>query len=386
MASSNTPATLMLVPDLPVADEWRQAAAHHQPVVPVRVRPGPLAADAPTPDHDGVYTLTRPRLWARRYRREAAHRLDAAVLTRLVDHLAGSGIEITVAHGHFAASSSGLPGLRSRRDIPFVVSEHSSALTFDNPDKVISSGGLRTAHSVYTAADRVLPVNVALREAIARRGLASPNDMTVLANPVDTKTFRPAPADRRDGRVVTVARLVGVKRLDLMIEALAMVTGDNASITLHIVGDGPERGRLVEQVRARGLGQRVVFHGRLDRPAVADVLRTASVFALSSHTENLPVAALEAMASGLPVVAPAVGGLTELLADAPGQLYEPGNPAELANALIRWIGADEKTRGSARHVAESRYSVATIGAQLSTIYSDAIARRSRPVLTRSSKG
>ena len=386
MPLTRAPATLMLVPDLPVADEWQRAASRCQDVVAVRVRPGPRTSGLPRPGSDGVITITRPRLRARRYRRHGAHRLDADVLTELVDQLTDEGRVINLVHGHFAAGCGGLPGLRARRDIPYVVSEHSSALTFDNPHKQISSGGLRTARAVYAAADRVLPVSRTLGEAIVRRDLAQHAQLAVVPNPVDTGRFRPADRPSTNRRVVTVARLVAVKRLELMIDAIAVLDERGLTATLDIIGDGPEREALVRRAARRGVGELVGFTGRLGRDDVAAALRTAHVFALSSFTENLPVAALEAMASGLPIVAPAVGGLVELVEDAPGETYRPGDVIELANALDRWLRADENTVTHARRTAEARYGIDAVGDRLASIYDDAIGRRAHPNPTRSSKG
>ncbi|MDH4170559.1 MAG: glycosyltransferase [Acidimicrobiia bacterium] len=386
MASRTTPATMMLVPDLPVADEWVRAAARHQLVVPVRVRPGPLTRHLPRWDGDGPITVTRPRLRARRFRPQTSLRLEAQVLTRVVDHLAAQGIDITVAHGHFAAASRGLPGLRARRDIPYVVSEHSSALTFDNPHKQVSGSGRVAARTVYAAAERVLPVSDALGRALVQRRLVSEDRLTVLGNPVDTDRFHPPETPPTSPRIITVARLVGVKRLDLLIDAFAEVGRRRPDTIFDIVGDGPERGPLERRVARHRLEPQVRFHGRLDRDQVATALRSARVFALSSFTENLPVAVLEAMATGLPVVAPAVGGIPELLDTTRGDAVAPGDADALAIALIRWLDADGDSRDTARRVAIERHSVTAIGDLLSSIYDLAASRQSSLTLTPSSKG
>lgn len=376
MSTRADPAILMLVPDHPTADAWRRAASRHQPVIAARIKVGPRRP-IPPPDADGVITLHRPRLRARRFRPHAAHRLETEVLTQLVDHLRQQGRTIDIVHSHFAAASTGLPGLRARRDIPYVVSEHSSALTFDNPHKQISTVGTDAARGVYAAADRILPVSQALGDAIVRRRLAEPHDLTVLPNPVDTERFHPR-SGTLGRRVVTVARLVGVKRLDLLLEAMARL--DTAE--LDIVGDGPRRRELEADAARRGIGARVHFHGRLERDRVAEVLRTARVFSLSSCTENMPVAALEALATGLPLVAPAVGGLPELLADAPGETCETNDAAALADALDRWLEADEEiVTQRARRLAEDRYSIGAVGARLAEVYTQVVASRTRPTLS-----
>lgn len=377
---------LMLTPDLPVADEWRRATATCAPVVPVRLAEGPRSGRVARPDADGVITLPRPRLRPQRVRVGARQRLEADVLVGLIDELAAGGTQVALAHAHFASASGGLPLLRARRDIPYVISEHSSALTFANPHKQISRAGIRAAATVYQAADAVLPVSDALGRAMVRRSLVATDRLTVVPNPIDTGRFHPAPERVGERRVVTAARLVPVKRLDLLIDAVAEASRRSGPIWLDIVGDGPERDRLVRRARAHGIGARVTFHGQLNRTGVATALRGARVFASTSHTENMPVAALEALASGLPVVAPAVGGFPEILRHAPGELFTTADATAVATALIRQLDADEDVVAAARSAAVNHYSIETIGERLDSIYDAVQRRRVSPVARRVAKG
>jgi glycosyltransferase involved in cell wall biosynthesis len=108
-----------------------------------------------------------------------------------------------------------------------------------------------------------------------------------------------------------------------------------SSVTLSIIGDGPERSRLEEQTQQLGLDNQVRFLGRLDRSSVRDVLRAAHAFVLPSHHETFSVALLEAMATGLPVVATASGGPQDLITPDTGLLVPPDDADALANALQR---------------------------------------------------
>jgi glycosyltransferase involved in cell wall biosynthesis len=122
---------------------------------------------------------------------------------------------------------------------------------------------------------------------------------------------RGAPTD--EPTVGAVARLVPVKDLGLLLDAIALVAQNVPRVRALIVGDGPERAALERRAAEKDLEGRVEFLGQVvpARP----VLARFDVFALSSESEGIPISALEAMDAGLPVVATAVGGLPETVQD-----------------------------------------------------------------------
>ncbi len=113
--------------------------------------------------------------------------------------------------------------------------------------------------------------------------------------------------------VGTVARLVGVKDIDLMLRSFALVAGEMPTARLAVVGDGPDRSRLQQTAVALGMEGRVAFTGRV--PTIWPALRRFSAYWLTSISEGLPLSIMEAMCTGLPVVASAVGGVPEVLED-----------------------------------------------------------------------
>ncbi len=136
------------------------------------------------------------------------------------------------------------------------------------------------------------------------------------------------------GLIVSVARLAEVKRLDILIAAMASDRLRAINAHLVLVGDGQMREALVRQAEEAGLRTRVHFAGT--RSDIRPYLAAASVMCLSSRSEAQPIAILEAMASGLPVVATRVGGIPEMVEDGvTGLLVEPGDPELLARALER---------------------------------------------------
>ncbi len=128
----------------------------------------------------------------------------------------------------------------------------------------------------------------------------------------------------------TVAALRPEKNLARLLRAFRLVV-DVVPARLVIAGDGPERPGLERLTGDLGLGDRVRFTGHLDDPAA--LYRTLDIFALSSDTEQMPLSVIEAMASGLPVAATAVGDVAAMLAAENQPFVTPLEDAALAGAI-----------------------------------------------------
>jgi len=153
---------------------------------------------------------------------------------------------------------------------------------------------------------------------------------------------------------MTVARLDPVKDLRTMLDAFAIVRIARPDAQLVIVGDGPERERLEVRAAAPDLGDSVRFAGY--RADVRSVLAAADVYVSSSISEGISITILEAMATGIPVVATAVGGTPEVLEHARGGALVPSrDPDALAAAMLRFA-ADTRAREDAGAAGRERLS------------------------------
>lgn len=169
-------------------------------------------------------------------------------------------------------------------------------------------------------------------------------------------------------RFGTVGRMVPVKGHAILLDAFAEVAKEYPHADLRIVGGGPLEEALKAQVRRLGLEDRVRLEGV--RTDIASVLSELDCFVFSSLNEGLPMAILEAMASGLPIVSTRVGGVPEVAAEGLVAWYaEPGNTADLARAMKAALTGDLARRGAeARRLVLERYTLAVMASRYEALY------------------
>jgi glycosyltransferase involved in cell wall biosynthesis len=189
----------------------------------------------------------------------------------------------------------------------------------------------------------------------------------VVAHPMRELAAVPAPAP--GGYALITSRLVPEKGIDVAIEACRI-----AGIALMIAGEGPERERLERSLRtAASAGPEVRFVGHVPAAELPHLRRGAALALVPSRVaENLPMAAAEALAAGLPVAASRVGGVPELVPDE--WLTPPGDAASLAAAITRILGDPS---AGARALAQARAVTAPerVAPALAAVYEHAAARR-----------
>jgi glycosyltransferase involved in cell wall biosynthesis len=175
------------------------------------------------------------------------------------------------------------------------------------------------------------------------------------------------------GRVLgTAGRLAKIKGIADLFHALAALRVEMPDISLEIAGSGPERASLETEVRRLGLGNHVRFLGwRSDLPAV---FGGWDVFVQPSLDEGLPIATIEAMAAGIPVVACAVGGIPELVEDeVTGFLVPSRGVLEMTDRLRSLLSDPERRRrmgSAARRRVENRFSVKQMISEITEVYDE----------------
>jgi glycosyltransferase involved in cell wall biosynthesis len=219
------------------------------------------------------------------------------------------------------------------------------------------------------------------------RDLAQPQlpgkPIGVIPNAINGDTFSPNGAASRwngspDGiRVLAVSRLISRKGLDDLFRALVILKDDRVMLTVQ--GWGRDGDRLRALAVNLGIDRQVTFAGFKPRDLLPAVYRAADIFVLPSHSESCAMALLEAMACGLPVVATAVGGTSELVQDGiNGCLVPPESPEALAAALARLIADPALRRAMGARNSElvrESYTWPVMANRYLNVYQQAIARR-----------
>ncbi len=238
-------------------------------------------------------------------------------------------------------------------------------------------------------ADHITATGLRLAEAATRYAPAG-KPVTVVPYGVDLEVFRPRPStDHRpalgggdaSSEVVmgAVARLSREKGLHYLLEAFAFVVDRYTGARLVLAGEGPERRRLQRLAARLGLGERVQFLGEVPHEQVPQVLQGLDVFVMPSTYEGFGVAALEAEAVEVPVVASSIHGIPDVVVDGEtGLLVPPRNRQALAEALLRLAGdADLRRRlgRAGRAFVAEHYSWEQNTAQMEALYEAALGER-----------
>ena len=212
-----------------------------------------------------------------------------------------------------------------------------------------------------------------------------PRKIHQIYNGVDSIRFHPREGARpevlppgfADAQTVvfgSVGRMVEVKDYPTLVRAFIRLLQQQPELALRarlvIVGDGPARAACLELLQAAGLADLAWLPG--ERHDIAAIMQALDVFVLPSRNEGISNTILEALASGLPVIATAVGGNPELVEpDINGVLVQPGEVDDMAQALLGYLRSPERVAGhgrQARMYAEQRFSIPTMAEAYSTVY------------------
>ncbi|HEY1220153.1 MAG: glycosyltransferase family 4 protein [Bryobacteraceae bacterium] len=317
-----------------------------------------------------------------------ARRFDWRIINQLSalgQRLQSDVVESHAAKSHFLVRISGLDRLA-----PWVAFHHGYTWT-DLRARLYN----QLDRWSLRAASRVLTVSRPFRQELIRRGV-SPARIDIVHNAVEPGWGRTASAqalaelrarwgiDPARKVILVVGRLsrekdhLGLLRAFSRV-ALARDGEGDANAHLLIVGEGPERARIEAAVRALGLREAVTLTGHV--PSAEPYYGIADLVVLSSLTEGSPNALLEAMAAGVPVVATAVGGIPEIVADRESALLvAPRNPQALSQAIRELLADQPLARSLAARASElilTRHTPEARRERLVEIYTAALASQQR---------
>src|SRR5688500_1802639 len=219
--------------------------------------------------------------------------------------------------------------------------------------------------SPLAAAARVTAVSRAHAASIAQ-WIDRPID--VLPNFIDETRFAPgARAWGEPFRLLGVGHLVPQKGFDVLLRALAICHAGGNRFHLTVVGEGYEEDALRAIAQELGLEPSVTWLGAPERSAMPGIYRAADAFVLASRHESFGVVVIEALASGLPVVATRCGGPEEIVTVDVGELAAPEDPADLAQAMNR-VARRQFDRSTIRRRFEATYAASAVVPRIERLY------------------
>lgn len=249
------------------------------------------------------------------------------------------------------------------KNTPFIIGPLQLPLYFyDNPSiflKVMTPILQLLSRQTLFRANKLIAINTATKKFLIGLGIP-PEKIEIIPPGIDTRDYQNI-RRKTSGvfRFLTVGYLTDRKAVDLIIKALALVVRKNQNISLSIVGGGPNLNNLKSLVRKLNLQKNVVFIGQVPHSQIRAYYQSANVFVSMSRAESWGQVYLEAMASGLPVIASKNDGSVEIIEDQKsGFLIDQENYRELAN-LMSFLAAKPrlavKIGQKARKIVEKKY-------------------------------
>lgn len=296
--------------------------------------------------------------------------------------------DIIHTHHPFVLGEVGLT-FAKRMGIPLVYTFHTRYECYVHyfaplPTDLVWRAGQKLVCNYVQQVDLVTTPSESMVEILRSYGIN--REIKVLPNPIDLHLYETI--DRgiireryglQNCRVLLyTGRLGKEKNLALLLKAFTIITRKcRQDLRLILVGSGPEETALQEQARSLGIGEKVIFPGRVDYREIPNYYGSADLFVMPSTTETFGLVVLEALASGVPVVAVNAGGSRDMVVSGYNGFLTPEDPESFAAAILELLENDERRRDFAHAARESaaRYSVENITRELLALYEEVRAKK-----------
>ena len=270
-------------------------------------------------------------------------------------------------YSHYLPNSSMAIGAKRIYGVPVVGVEHWSELGYE----IVKPNILKWAGLVYPNLDILLTVSSALNNNI-RRLL---NTDSIVVNNMVGKEFYFLSPNKKDAitRFIATGNLIPRKGFDFLIKAFHMAKLPENRWTLDIIGEGPEHSLLQKLIEEYNLQKNVYLRGRMERSEVVGCLQSSDVYVLSSLSETFGVAALEALACGIPVIATNCGGASDFMNKDNGIMCDVGDSKALSKSIeYMYKNYSSYDREKIAQECYNHFSATAISKQLEDIFENVI--------------
>lgn len=209
--------------------------------------------------------------------------------------------------------------------IPYIVTEHSSDILRNRLSRYDNA----LVNQVFQEAEVIIAVSNSLKKAIETNFRFK---ALIVPNMVDFDKISPCNGDKN--KLITIGNLLPVKGYEYLLEAFASCLNDEKSLSLTIIGDGPQRNILEKKCVSLGISNKVNFKGMLSPESTKTELKNHGIFISSSLFETFGVALVEALGSGMPSVATRSGGPEGIINEKNGRLSDKASATALSNEIL----------------------------------------------------
>lgn len=292
----------------------------------------------------------------------------------VIDNVKSSGIEHIHAHWATYPSTAALVISKNTR-IPFSFTSHAH-------DIFLEDHMLKTKINESEFSVTISNYN---KQRLAKQLNIDINDkMHVIHCGIDIDTYKYIDNNRLENEIISVGRLDYIKGFSVLIDACRLFKAKCPGFKCKIIGSGPLKDALQAQIDRNGLANHVQLVGVMKQEEIRDLLSSAAFFVLPSvvtskgDMDGIPVALMEAMATGLPVISTSVSGIPELIHNGlNGLIVKPEDPVELSEAMWKMLDHDKSNNYAkrARETIESEFSISIETEKLYKLISQSIDKR-----------
>ena len=275
-----------------------------------------------------------------------------------------------ILYAHFLYNIASGVDIKKQYGIPLIGMEHWSILNQEKlPRYVVDMGNV-----AYKSADQIISVSDSLRKIILQQ--FNRNSIVIHNMVGDIFINKEINCEKNINNgidFVAVGSLIQRKGFDVLIRAFAESNLKKEGARLTIIGEGEERNNLQQQINVAGLTNNIILEGQKVKTEIVEILHNSDVFVLASRSETFGVVCIEAMATGLPVIATACGGPEEFIDDANGLLVPVNDVEVLAIALKKMhVNIHHYNRKEIADDCREKFSPSVIAGKLTTVFENII--------------
>lgn len=298
-------------------------------------------------------------------------------------------LEFDIIHSHhpFVLGPLALKLARSRK-VPIVYTFHTQYDQYSHyvplPSELVKWFSKNQVRRFAQSVDQITTPADTAKQILLKYGVT--NDIKVIPNPTDLTSFKTANGDlvrkeyqlSREKLLINIGRVAPEKNLGLLLQSFRMILAQASEpVKLMIVGDGPALNGLKKLASELGIDREVIFTGMVDPALVPNYLAAADLFVMTSKSEVKPLAQLEALAAGVPIVAVSAAGANDTIANGQNGLLVAEDQERISGAVLDLVFNQQRLAAFKREalLTAERYSHVRIAEEYLRLFNEVLQRK-----------